>query len=153
MCLQHTLQHTATHRNTDAPVALTSKMPSSMVRSDTSNVPPPRSKISTYLLSFSVFFTFLAGSSAAFAAAKHTCVACQKGCWKAVCLLPRGNVYELSHPNSGRVPWRVRRCIQEVCIVGVKKKVCRKVICLRGIICIQCVGCENIHMCMLVCRV
>jgi len=28
-------------------VALTSKMPSSIVRRDTSNVPPPRSKIST----------------------------------------------------------------------------------------------------------
>ena len=72
------LQHTATHCNTDAPVALTSKMPSSMVRSDTSNVPPPRSKMSTYLLSFSVFFTFFAGSSAAFAAEKHIRVGCQK---------------------------------------------------------------------------
>ena len=30
-------------------VALTSKMPSSMVSRDTSNVPPPRSKMSTFL--------------------------------------------------------------------------------------------------------
>ena len=32
------------------PVALTSKIPSSIVSNDTSKVPPPKSKISTYLL-------------------------------------------------------------------------------------------------------